>query len=177
MKLKIAIISVAILLAAACGFLYIKGTPQYSVYQLGRAITNHDPDAALKYIDIDSVTESLLKNLFLEAGSPRRLDKSMKAVISMNMPSIKEGVKTYIITAIRTGESIGKGKGEDLFGIGDLGLYNLGVAAVWRLSIKTEGATALVSLKDRPGESAKMIKTEEGYWRFVAVLIDKPGKD
>jgi hypothetical protein len=177
MKLKVVVISVVVLLVAACGFFYVKGTPRYSIYQLGRAVANHDPDAALKYIDIDSVTESLLKNLFLETGAPRRLDKGMMAAISMNMPSIKEGVKTYIITVIRTGETIDKGKGAELFGIGDLGLYNLGMAALWRLNIKTEGATALVSLKDRPGQSAKMIKTGEGLWRFVAVVIDKPGKD
>ena len=177
MKLKAAVICAVILLAAACGVIYVRGTPQYSIYQLGRAVANHDPDTALTYIDVDSVTESLVRSMFLDAGASRRLDKNMQAAISMNMPSIKEGVKTYIITYIRTGGPGDGQKGEDPLGMRNLGLYDLGVAALWRLNVKRDGKTAIVSLKGKPGQAAKMVKTEGGYWRFAAVLIDQPGKE
>ena len=110
MRLKIAILSGVLLLMAACGFFYVKGTPYYSIYQLGRAVAHRDADAALKYVDVDSVTESLVQNLLLNAGAPSHVDKGMKAAISMNMPSIKEGVRTYLITAIRAGEGPVQGR-------------------------------------------------------------------
>jgi hypothetical protein len=177
MKYKVAAIFGAVFLILACLFVYVRGTPSYSIYLLARAVNNRDADTALKYIDVDSVTESLAKNLFIDGGAPRRTSKDLAQAISMNMPSIKEGVRTYIISAIRSGEDPGSGKRGTAIRFGNFDIHNIRASTLWNLNVATEGSTALVRLKDKPGGSARMRKTSEGYWKFVEVLIDKPGKE
>lgn len=40
-------------------FYYVKSTPHYSLYLLKGAVENHNPDEALKYINIDSIVDNL----------------------------------------------------------------------------------------------------------------------
>ena len=177
MRKKIAIASGAILLAFLCGFLYIKTTPWYSIYQLSRAVNDHDADTALKYIDVDSVTESLAKGLSTGNSTSGRINKDVAAAISMNMPSIKEGVRLYLISVIRSQDDVGDRKKTAAIKFGSVDIHNLKISTVWRLDIETRGRTAYVKLKDKPGQTATMTKTDEGYWKFVGVTINGPGKD
>ena len=89
------------------------------------------------------------------------------------MPSIKEGIRTYLETVITTGRA-GK-ESREVFGGFDL--YGATPAIIWRLDVATEGNTALVRIKGKPGRGARMTKTGEGYWRIVEIMIDKPEKD
>ncbi len=177
MRKKIALISGAILLMLLCGFLYIKTTPWYSIYQLSRAVNDHDAETALKFIDVDSVTESLAKSLSAGGGASGKINKDVAAAISMNMPSIKEGVRLYLISVIRSQDDAGDRKKAAAIRLGSVDIHNLRMSTVWRLDVETRGRTAYVKLKDKPGQTATMAKTDEGYWKFVGVTIDKPGKD
>ena len=177
MRYKVLIISGVILLLLVSGFLYVRTTPYYSIYQLAGAVNSHDPDKALKYIDVDSIVEGLVKNL--SANENALKPASRKAIItgiSMNMASIKEGITQYIITSIRSGNDGSAAKRESAGGIG-LGNFNINSIQkniIWDLDITTKGTTAFVSMKGEPGRKARMIRTPEGYWKFVEVIIDTP---
>lgn len=174
MKHKKAAICGAVLLVLIVGFLYLRGTPYYSIYQLIRAVNDHNAEEALKYIDVDSVAESLAKNFFAAQGEKRKFSKGINDAISMNMPSIKEGLRAYLISLIRSQDAVLSPKGGVL---GALDIHDIHVGVIWRLHVRTEGTTAFVSLKDKPWQKAKMTRTGEGYWKFTEVAIDKPGKE
>ncbi|MBA4418738.1 MAG: hypothetical protein C0392_12645 [Syntrophus sp. (in: bacteria)] len=177
MRFKVPVISGVILLLLVSGFFYLRTTPYYSIYQLAGAINSHDPEKALKYIDVDSIVEGLVKNL--SANENALKPASRKAIItgiSMNMASIKEGITQYIITSIQSGDAGNATKRESTGGIG-LGNFNINRIhknIIWDLDITTKGTTAFVTMKGKPGQKARMIRTPEGYWKIVEIIIDAP---
>jgi hypothetical protein len=177
-KVFVASVIVVVLLLLG-GFLYVRGTPYYSIYQFAGAVNNRDPETALTYIDVDSIVESLVKGI--SSGSGNLREGTRKAVVSgitMNMESVKDGVRQYIIASIRSGEASGETRKESGgIGIGSLNLHQIKKNFIWDLEVKTEGTTAFVRLKQKPGQTAKMIKTEEGYWKFTEILFGNQGKD
>jgi hypothetical protein len=177
MRYKVPIISVVILLLLVSGFLYVRTTPYYSIYQLAGAVNNHDPEKALKFIDVDSIVENLVKNLSAnEHALKPSTRKAIIAGISMNMASIKEGITQYIITSIRSGDSGNATKQESAGGIG-FGNFNINRIhknIIWDLDVTTKGTTAFVRMKDKPERKVRMIRTPEGYWKIVEIIIDAP---
>lgn len=177
MKLRISIIFGVIVLVLAGGFFYVRGTPQYSIFLLTRAINNHDADAALRYIDVDSIVESLAKSMFVDRAGSGRASKDMAAAISMNMPSIKEGMRAYLVSVIRSQDAVGDAKRGATLGLAGFDIHDVGALTIWGLDIETTGKTARVKLKGKQGQNAQMIKTDEGYWKFVGVNPNKTGKE
>jgi len=55
--------------------------------------------------------------------------------------------------------------------IGDLDVRRIENISLWDLSIKIDGKTAIVSMKDTPNIKARMVKIESGYWQVVEVLL------
>ena len=176
MKYKPIVITCVILLAMVAAFVYLKATPYYSIYRFAKAVGDHDAETAMIYIDIDSVTESLAKNLYSGDSTPTKVNKGISSAISANMPSVKEGMRNYFISVIRGQNNIPFGKSGGP-GLGNLDVSSLKAGIVWHLDVQREGRTAYVRIKNRPGGSAKMIKTDEGYWKFTEILIDKPVKN
>jgi hypothetical protein len=177
MKRNVAIISCLILLAGILAFIYLKSTPYYSIYRFARAVSNHDAESALQYIDIDSITESLAKTLFSGEGASTKVDKGIASAVSANMPSIKEGVRLYVISVIRNQSGTPSGKEGRTISLGNMDMRNVHIGIIWHLDVQREGNTAYVRIKNRPGGSAKMVRTDQGNWKFVEVRIDKPGKE
>ena len=48
----------AIVLIAVIGWLYVKSTPQYSLYQASQTVKKHDYNAFTQYVDIDAVVDT-----------------------------------------------------------------------------------------------------------------------
>jgi len=176
MNRKAILATCLILLAMAAAFVYLKSTPYYSIYRFAKAVGDHDAETALIYIDIDSITESLAKNLFPADQASTNVNKGISSAISANMPSVKEGMRNYFISAIRGRDTIPFGKAGRL-NLGNMDMSNLKAGIIWHLDVQREGRTAYVRIKNRPGGSAKMIRTDEGYWKFTEILVDKPVKN
>jgi hypothetical protein len=177
MKLRVSIILGIIVLVLAGGFLYVKGTPRYSIYLLTRALNNHDADGALRFIDVDSIAEGLAKSIFVDASGQKRAIRDVVAAVSVNMPSIKEGMKDYLAAVIRSQDPFGSAKQKEALGFADFDIHNVGALTILGLDIETRGETARVKPKGKSGQSVQMKRTGGGYWKIVGVNLSKTGKE
>ena len=176
MKYKLPIITGAVLLCLAGAFFYVQTTPYYSIFLFARAVGDHDAETALKYVDVDSLTESMARNLLAGTAS-RQTYKNVAAAVSMNMTSIKEGVREYLTNFIRSHDTENTGKVVAALGLEGFDVRSLSIAALWRLKVRKENGAALIQFRDKPGVTAKMRKTDGGQWKFVEILIDKSAKE
>ncbi len=176
MKPRVRIVIAVIVIALAGGFLYVKTTPRYSIFLLARALHDHNADEALKYIDVDSLTESLARSLLVDDNGQRKTGRDLAAAISMNMPSIKQGLREYLITVIRSHDSGAFMKAQIAPGLPELDIHEIGFFSIVRLHVETEGGTAYVRLK-KDGQRARMVKTADGYWKFVGIGPETKGKE
>ena len=98
MRRAILIIVAIIIALLASGFFYVRGTPHYSLYMLKRAVQNHNPDEALKYVNIDSIVDNLNKT-FLGKDRDDNIQasgksSSLKRMVKDALPDIKESVRS-----------------------------------------------------------------------------------
>jgi hypothetical protein len=129
MRRTILIVVTITIVLLSSGFFYVKSMPHYSLYMLKRAIENHEPDEALKYINIDSIVDKLGRD-FLGKDSGGNIQESgknpsMKRMVTDALPGIKESIRSSFREAIA---SHGKGKqrtGADKAGASNEGTDNL----------------------------------------------------
>lgn len=178
-------IVIAILLIV--GFFYGRTTPHYSLYLLKRAIENHDPDEALKYLNLDSIVNNLEKSFFGkergEGNQQERQNPSMKDLIAEAMPGIKESIKDSFRASIaghsgekqkeKTAVQVHKNNGPSIgkIEIDGFNVRKLKETTVWDILIQKDGKSAMVSLKNNPAIKAKMIQTDNGYWQVVEIIL------
>lgn len=161
------LISFAVLLSLIISaFVYAKGTPQYSLYQFRKSIENHDADSALKYLDIDSVVDNMMQDLIKEQevkhpSSPAESfgNNFAKGLMTMMIPAMKEALKGQIKAGITTPSD----KKTPVSGI-QKGSFS-------DFEIKTEGKMAILSRKDDKDLKLKMVKTPEGHWKIVQIMM------
>ena len=182
------LISVTIIIALlSSGFFYIRSMPHYSLYLFRRAIENHEPDEALKYINIDSIVDNLGRNFLGKDGGDNSQETgkntSLKRMVTDALPGIKESIRSSFRAAIAS-HGNGKQNGKPairthknpLFSVGGIEISNLDLQKIkkislWDLDIRVDGRTGLVQLKDTPGIKAKMVKTDTGYWQVVEIIL------
>lgn len=167
---KSILVGVAVILIVLLGsYLYFKGTPQYSLYQFRKAVENGDGDAALKYFDVDSIVDNMMKETVLE--ETESLPKNQwetagrnfgKAMVMMMLPAMKEQIKSTIKTAITSSERSN--------------LDGLKKNRIWDLDIESEGRIAFVTPKNDASIRFKMAKTSGGYWKIVEFINEAEKK-
>ena len=187
MRHKTLVLTGIIIALLFIGFFYARGTPHYSLYQLKRAVENHDPDEALKYINIDSIVDNLGKSFFGKEreGTDQRKGQSLslKGLVAEAMPGIKESIKVSFRASIagRSGENQTektavqphKNQGPSMVNIEIEGfdVRKLKETNLWDIIIQKDGISAMVSLKNNPGIKAKMIQTSAGNWQVVEIIL------
>lgn len=155
-----------IVVVALSGFVYAKGTPQYSLYQFRKAVENHDADTAMKYVDVDSIADNLMKDL-MKAQDEKKPANDMEAMgnnfakglMVMMMPALKEALKGQFKTSITT-------PSDDKTPVN-----NIQKGSLSDFEIKTEGKMAILSRKDNKDVKFKMVKTSEGNWKIVQLMM------
>ncbi len=158
------VLSILVLLAGGT-FLFMKGTPRYSLYQFRQAILNRDGETALKYLDIDSIVDNMMKEVLAkEEPAPRTeweaAGRNLGKVMVMAMaPAMKETLKSTMKTSLTSADKSN--------------LDNLKKGSIWDLDIKTDGNTAIVTPKGDPSVNFRMAKTGEGYWKIVEFMRRK----
>jgi len=161
---KLVIFTGIIFLVAVAGFVYAKSTPQYSLYQLRKAIANHDADTAMRYFDVDSIVDNQINdfvgqdkkkttNDFEQKGS--NIVKERMATI---IPIFKETMKRQFKNNITTPSDeetpvniIKKGSFSDF-------------------EINMVGEMTILFRKDNIDIGFRMVKTKEGYWKIVQLM-------
>jgi hypothetical protein len=104
MKRKVYIAALAIIVFLAVGFFYVRSTPHYSLYMLKKAIEKHDPDEALKYIDIDSIVDNLGRNFIGKNEKDGSRKSSLKGMVFDALPGLKGSIRSSIRQAIASGD-------------------------------------------------------------------------
>jgi hypothetical protein len=190
-KLKIYITALVVVVFLALGFFYVRSTPQYSLYMLKRAIEERNPNEALKYINIDSIVESIARSLLnkneKDPGQDTNKRTALKGVLIGALPEIKESIRSSLHKAILSrGKSIAKSNPDNAtgitdqrahgFSIGEIAIGNFDVRRIekislWDLTVKNNGGTAIVSVKNNPGIKAKMARIDTGHWQITEVLL------
>ncbi|OPY80030.1 MAG: hypothetical protein A4E65_01658 [Syntrophorhabdus sp. PtaU1.Bin153] len=174
MKHRLFVTTGLIIVFLALGFLYIRETPHYSVYKLVLAVQRHDPDEAMKYVDVDSIVDNL-STLLIGNNATDGIDAdpkrpSLKALIGKALPGMKESVKSSLRDAIATHGNNSRQPASHTIEISNLDLRKLRQTSFWDLNIQRDKETAVVRLKDLPGLKARMVKTRSGHWQVVEIL-------
>ncbi|KAA0894288.1 DUF2939 domain-containing protein [Oryzomonas rubra] len=147
-------------------FVYAKGTPQYSLYQFRKAVENHDADTAMKYFDVDSIVDNFM-NDFMKSQDEKKPANEFEAMgnnlakglIAMMLPAMKESLKGQLKTGITT-------PSDDKTPVKDIRKGSLS-----DFEIKTEGKMAILSMKDNKNVKFKMVKTPDGHWKIVQLMM------
>ena len=163
---KLIIFMGIIVVILVSGFVYAKGTPQYSLYQFRKAVENHDADTAMKYFDVDSIVDNLM-NDFMKAQDEKKPANEFEAMgnnfakglMAMMIPTMKETLKGQLKTAITT-------PSDD-----KTPLKGIQQGSLSDFEIKTEGKMSIISRKDDIDMKFKMVKTTDGHWKIVQMMM------
>ncbi len=150
----------SVLLLAGCA---MSDSPRRSLSELRRALLNHDAEAALRYIDVDSVVDALVRDIFLkyEAKADNPMSalglRAGKSLIDVAMPGVRTIARRQISAAIASDDQLGY-------------FEDIRNASVWYLSIKIDGETAMVRPRGKGDTGFKMARATEGRWRIVEIV-------
>jgi hypothetical protein len=141
----------------------LKDTPRHSLSELRTALLDHDPDTALKYVDVDSIVDCMVRDIFLKYDA--RADNELQALgiragreaAKLAAPAFKYLLTSQLRKAITSPDETGY-------------FDYLRKASVWYLHITREGDTALVEPKGKSDIQFRMAKAPEGHWRIVEIM-------
>lgn len=165
----------ALIILGIAGFLAIHNTPRYSLYWFKKAILEHDAESALKYLDIDSIVDNMVKDIFDKPEQEKEPSKNQreapmknigKDIIMQNLPAMKIQLKEQLESAIISYND-------------QTALNNLSRANVLGLAITMDGDLALVKIRGKDKVAFKMAKSPEGNWKIVAFNLKElmgPGR-
>jgi hypothetical protein len=157
------------IIALGTGYLFVKETPRYSLYWFKKAILDHNAESALKYLDIDSIVDNMVKDMSggEDKGKVQSKDPSKesmknigKDIIMQNLPTIKTQLREQLKSAIVSYSDRAV-------------LDNINTASVLGLQIAMEGDMALVKIWGRDKVAFKMAKSPEGHWRIIAFNLEE----
>lgn len=145
------------------------GTPRDSLSQLRSALLNHDADTALRFIDIDSITDHLAKDILNRYDASDDVLTSLGITVGRRMqplllPFIKEAIRKQVRRSISSTD--------------DSGYFSyIRKAHIFFLNVTMEGdGRAFVEPKGKSDIAFRMAKAEEGDWRIVELILHKNEK-
>jgi len=141
----------------------LANTPRRSLSELRTALLDHDAERALRYIDMDSVVECLVRDIFLKYE--KKADNPLEALgvaagrqaTALILPEIKNLVGKQLKEAIASSDEAGY-------------FEDIRKASVWYLSIRVEGDVATAAPRGKSGIKFRMARTGDGHWRIVELI-------
>lgn len=120
----------------------------------------------------DSIRSSV-REAILSHGRPKQKNSSQNTISNIEMNKNATTDTAQDAARKKTALRLHKNPLFSLGGvtIGNLDLKKIEKISLWDLTIKSDGKTAIVSLKDTPHVMAKMAKTDAGHWQIVEVLL------
>jgi hypothetical protein len=163
-------LALLLLLAVAVTGCTTGGSPRRSLSELRTALVNHDADTALRYIDVDSIVEGMVKDLFLEYEAKAPDDpatvfgvKAGRQIADAVMPAMRAAARHQVRAAIASDDQWGYFK-------------DIRRSSVWYLDIREDGDTTIVEPKGKSDIQFRMARTKDGRWRIVGI-VRKKGRD
>lgn len=160
---RIIVIALPLLWIAGCT---ASGAPRESLSRLRTALLNHDADTALRYIDVDSITDHLAEDLLNRCETSDDVLLSLGIGMGRNiqpllLPIIRETIRKQVRRAISSTEE------NAYFGY-------IRKAHVFYLNVTMEGDDrAFVKPKGKADFAFRMARTEQGYWKIVQLILNK----
>jgi len=150
------------------GYYYWQGTPRYSLYQIGKAIENHDSKTLLLYLDVDQIVNGLADSTFREVEKRTFPNKSSR---SPSLNNKKELIKSLMPPVIKALKPILKRQIIQL--VEDIGQEGkVSPLTFFILSeIKRRGEFAEVVIKTEKNQSYTftMAKTPDRFWKVLRI--------
>jgi hypothetical protein len=165
-KIALIILGAALWIISGCA---APGTPRYSLSELRTALLNHDADTALRYIDVDSITDHLAEDVLNRHGTSDDVLTSLgvsagRSMRPLLLPIIRETVRKQVRRAISSTTDNG------YFGY-------IRKAHVFYLNVTMEGdGKAFVEPKGKSDIAFRMARTEQGHWKIVELILNKNEK-
>jgi len=176
LKKILVIIGLVMVLAAAGGLLYFwhyTSTPQYSVIMILRSIKSHDWEKFQKYVDTDSLCESLIDDVsefftekLEESGAGGLIGKFLnKGIGEALKPKIKEKFKESLQKFVESSDTDNENRGE----LRKKLLMNSSIKC-----LEKEGKIAVVALNIDDGNKEVTVKLKmrqtENHWQLIEIL-------
>jgi hypothetical protein len=145
----------------------LQGSPRHSLGELRTALLNHDADAALKYVDVDSIVAHMVEDTFQakESGAKTDLDALGlalgRALSSAMLPQTTSLIRKGVRAAIESDDQLGY-------------FSSIRKASAWYFTIEEKGDTAVVTPRGDDKVRFIMERTDKGYWRITELLLKKP---
>lgn len=175
MKIKLRFLLFFIPLVVLLGWFYIHSTPQYSLYQIRRAIISHDYEMFSKYVDIDSLVDSLIaQSLASQKSQVNQKEENewekmgsivAQGLVSVMKPALKEQVKAVIKKQVESGESEEK----------KFLQANKPIEAFTKVQVRREGKIAKVTFPNPDGDmtdTQMVMRQKESYWQLIDMNFD-----
>ena len=160
----LALLLTSFCLLSACA---LQGTPRHSLGELRTALLNHDADAALKYVDVDSIVAHLVKDTFQAKESSAKTDLDAlglalgRSVASAMLPQTTSLIRKGVRAAIESDDQLGY-------------FSSIRKASAWYFTIEEKGDTAVVTPRGDDKVRFIMERTDKGYWRITELVLKKP---
>jgi hypothetical protein len=158
----------ALLLVALCGWYYLEGTPQYSLYRFGAAVHDRDAAAAERFVDVDRVAAAASEVIVSDyvAGNPK-VGQELGALGPGVVRGAGQVVKSLVAARLRgeirkMAESGGQGPA--------VLALPVGVYAVFReAGVTREGTEAWVTYPEPRGGQTRFRMTQRPnrWWRIT----------
>jgi hypothetical protein len=161
---RVLVLLISMVLVSACT---LKGTPRHSLGALKSALLNHDAGEAFKYVDVDSIVEHMVDDMFAQRESRSRTTLDALGVVigrsiaSALLPQAKELIRKEVRGAIESGDVAGY-------------FESIRKASVWYFTIEEEGDVALITPRGDDKVRFKMERAGEGYWKIKQIILKKP---
>ncbi len=153
--------------SSVAAWYFLSGTPEYSLYQLSRAIQAKDAEAAQRYIDLDRVADEATDTVIDFARSKTSVGRPQLAqgLIELLLPALKAGVRDKFRTQLR--ETVEGGRTESRF------LSIPAQLADFRTRVRVErtGKSVVVSITKGTEVVSKfrMVHKLDRHWQIVAL--------
>ncbi|MFH0813236.1 MAG: hypothetical protein V2A69_10440 [Pseudomonadota bacterium] len=157
------------------GYYYWTGTPRYSLYQMGKAIKNHDSETFLLYLDIDRIVDGLAESTSKkvednvsppspsESSKHERLSRRSRDIVRALLPQVLKSLKPILKKQIqKVVEEVGRKN-------------KISPLAFCMLSdIEKKGGIAEVRVKTKKEQTFHftMERTPQRIWKVVGIDIN-----
>ena len=150
----------SVLLLCGCT---LNNTPRRSLSELRSALLNHDADRAFRYVDVDSIVDCMVRDIFAKyeskAGDPLTVlgIRAGRRSAKVLMPGVKELARNRVKAAILSPDEGGY-------------FEYVRKGSVWYLAIAADGTTAIVNPIGKPDTKFRMRQMEDGHWKIVEIM-------
>ena len=158
------------------GYYYWQGTPQYSLYQMAKAIKNHNSKSFLLYLDIDQIVDGLADSTFKEVEKKTSPTTSSEKGKKHNSPSInaKDAVKNLMPQVIKALKPILKKQLIKV--VEDIGqertVSPLAFCVLSKMKKGSHFAEVVINIKKNQTYAFTMARQPNRLWKVVRINID-----